>query len=93
MDASRFHQNDPLIRKLASTFVLSDDEKAALENLPMHVQDLRADQDIVREGDRPSRSCLLLDGYAATYKMTGDGKRQIMDFHIPGDIPTCKACT
>ena len=87
MDASRFHQNDPLIRKLASTFVLSDDEKAALENLPMHVQDLRADQDIVREGDRPSRSCLLLDGYAATYKMTGDGKRQIMDFHIPGDIP------
>ena len=87
MDASRFHQNTPLIRKLESTFVLSDDEKAALENMPMHVQDLRADQDIVREGDRPSRSCLVLDGYAATYKMTGDGKRQIMDFHIPGDIP------
>jgi len=87
MDASRFHQNTPLIRRLESIFVLSDDERDALENLPMHVQDLRADQDIVREGDRPSRSCLLLDGYAATYKMTGDGKRQIMDFHIPGDIP------
>jgi CRP-like cAMP-binding protein len=87
MDASRFHQNTPLIRRLESIFVLSDDERAALENLPMHVQDLRADQDIVREGDRPSRSCLLLDGYAATYKMTGDGKRQIMAFHIPGDIP------
>jgi CRP-like cAMP-binding protein len=41
----------------------------------------------VREGDRPSRSCLLLDGFAATYKMTGDGKRQIMAFHVPGDIP------
>jgi CRP-like cAMP-binding protein len=41
----------------------------------------------VREGDRPSRSCLVLDGFAATYKMTGDGKRQIMAFHSPGDIP------
>jgi CRP-like cAMP-binding protein len=41
----------------------------------------------VRDGDRPSRSCLVLDGFAATYKMTGDGKRQIMAFHSPGDIP------
>jgi CRP-like cAMP-binding protein len=53
----------------------------------MQVQVLKADQDIVREGDRPSRSCAVLEGYAATYKHTGDGKRQIMSFHIPGDIP------
>jgi CRP-like cAMP-binding protein len=53
----------------------------------MQIMDLGADQDIVREGDRPTRSCLLLEGFACTYKVTGDGKRQIQSFHIPGDIP------
>jgi CRP-like cAMP-binding protein len=87
MDASRFNRNTLLVRKLESISALCDDERLALQNLPMQVQDLRPDQDIVREGDRPSRSCLVLDGFAATYKMTGDGKRQIMAFHSPGDIP------
>jgi CRP-like cAMP-binding protein len=41
----------------------------------------------VREGDRPSRSCLILSGFTATYKVTGDGKRQIVSFGIAGDIP------
>jgi CRP-like cAMP-binding protein len=78
---------NPLIRKLESTFRLSDEEKRAIENLPMQVQAIKADQDIVREGDRPSRSFAILEGYTATYKMTGDGKRQIQSFHVPGDIP------
>jgi CRP-like cAMP-binding protein len=78
---------DLLIRKLESIFRLSDDERTALANLPMQVTDLRADQDVVREGDRPSRCCLLLEGFTCTYKVTGVGKRQIMAFHIPGDIP------
>ena len=77
----------PLIRKLESIFTLSEDERDALVNLPMQVMDLRADQDIVREGDRPSRSCLVLEGLACTYKITGEGKRQIMAFHISGDVP------
>jgi CRP-like cAMP-binding protein len=53
----------------------------------MQVIKLRADQDIVREGDRPSRSALIAEGFACTYKVTGDGRRQIQAFHIPGDIP------
>src|SRR5215218_2416127 len=44
-------------------------------------------QDIVREGDRPTRSCTLLEGFAAMFKVTAEGKRQITGFHIPGDIP------
>ena len=78
----------PLIRKLGSQgLALSEEEVAALLAMPMQVETLRADQDIVREGDRPTRSCLLLDGYAATYKTTPAGKRQIVAFHIAGDIP------
>ena len=53
----------------------------------MQVQVLKADQDIVRIGDRPSQCCLLMEGYTCVYKLTSEGKRQIMAFHVPGDIP------
>ena len=53
----------------------------------MQVVVIKEGQDIVRAGDRPSRSCLLLSGFACVYKLTGDGKRQIAGFSIPGDMP------
>jgi CRP-like cAMP-binding protein len=84
---SPFHPDyNPLIRKLESIFTLAEDERHALETLPMQVMVIKADQDIVREGDRPSRSCLILSGFACTYKLLPDGRRQIMSFQIPGDI-------
>src|SRR5688572_29646210 len=87
MDASFNADATPLIRKLDNIVTLDENERAALLNLPLQLTTLRADQDIVREGDRPSRSCALLEGFLATYKVTGEGKRQITNFHIPGDIP------
>ncbi len=53
----------------------------------MQVTAIGENQDIVRAGDQPSRSCLLLSGFACVYKLTGDGKRQIVGFSIPGDMP------
>jgi CRP-like cAMP-binding protein len=86
--AAVFHPDyNPMIRKLESIFTLNYDERRALENLPMQVVAIKADQDIVREGDRPSRSCLILSGFACTYKVTAGGKRQIVSFNLPGDIP------
>jgi len=79
--------DNPILRKLESVYSLSGAERDAILKLPMQVQDIRADQDIVREGDRPTRCCAILEGFAATYTVTGDGKRQIMSFHIAGDIP------
>jgi CRP-like cAMP-binding protein len=85
---STFHPDfNPLIRKLESIFPLSDAERQALQNLPMQVMVIKENQDIVREGDRPSRSCLLLSGFACVYKITAQGKRQIVAFGITGDIP------
>jgi CRP-like cAMP-binding protein len=85
---SSFHPDyNPMIRKLESVFTLTDDERQALENLPMQVAVLKDHQDIVRESDRPSRSCLILSGFACVYKMTVHAKRQIVSFAIAGDIP------
>jgi CRP-like cAMP-binding protein len=87
MHASLHPHDNPLIRKLGSVFTLAEDERQALEALPMQVMVIKDDQDIVRMGDRPSRSCLILSGFAATYKVTAGGKRQIVSFAIAGDIP------
>jgi len=80
-------QGNPLVRKLESIFSLTEDETLALANVPMQVMVLRGDQDIVREGDRPSRCCLFLEGLGCTYKVTAEGRRQIVAFNIPGSIP------
>jgi len=65
-DTSDIH---PLIRKLESIIKLDESEKEALLRLPMQVADLRPDRDIVREGDRPSRSFVLLEGWTCSYKL------------------------
>jgi CRP-like cAMP-binding protein len=78
---------DILVHRLESVFPLTDEEKTALTALPMQIATLRSDQDIVREGDRPSRCFLMLEGFVCTYKITARGRRQIMGFYIPGDIP------
>lgn len=79
----------PFLRKIDSValFGPTDAERAALAALPMQMTQFEAYQDIVREGDRPSRSFTLLDGIACTYKSTRAGKRQVMSYHVPGDMP------
>ncbi|CAM2750649.1 Fumarate and nitrate reduction regulatory protein [Methylobacterium mesophilicum] len=79
----------PFIRRIESIalFTLTDDERAALNALPMQVVQFEAYQDIVREGDQPGRCFALLEGIACTYKSTQGGKRQVMAYHVAGDIP------
>jgi CRP-like cAMP-binding protein len=78
---------DSLIRRLESIAPVSDEERQAIAALPITVRNLRADQDIVRDQDRPSQCCVILEGFACRYKLLPGGKRQIVSFHIPGDIP------
>jgi len=75
MDAISPSEINPLIRKLDSIYILSDEERGAVSRLPMHIRDLKADQDIVRERDRPSQCCVMLEGFACSYKVTVEGKR------------------
>jgi CRP-like cAMP-binding protein len=73
-----------IIRDFETIFKISEDEKAAINNLPMQLSDIRADQDIVR--GRPSRCFAVLEGFASTSKVMVEGKRQIVAFHVPGDV-------
>ncbi len=87
MTASSRFPDDALIRKLESIFPLNDEERQVLLDLPMQIAVVEKNTDIVREGDQPSRSCLILSGFSCCYKLTAEGKRQIVTFNIAGDIP------
>ncbi len=77
---------NPLILKLERRDLLSEEEKRVLEGATVRTVTFRADEDMVREGDRPADSKLLLEGFAARYKILHSGKRQITNIHVPGDF-------
>ena len=75
------------VRRLESILTLSKEDVRLLAEMPTTVRSYQADQDIVREGDMPSQCCLLLDGFLCRHKIAKGSTRQIMSFHVPGDIP------
>lgn len=66
--------------------LLPREDREWLQSLTGRVEDLTSDQDLIREGDNPETVHLILEGFAARYKMTIDGKRQIFAYLIPGDF-------
>jgi CRP-like cAMP-binding protein len=76
----------PLIRKLEQFGDLSNSERQILENLPIDIHRVDADQDLGRHGLRSLHCLLLLNGMVCRYRVMQDGQRQIMSFHFPGDI-------
>jgi CRP-like cAMP-binding protein len=74
-----------LARKLNLHHRLSDLDQQAILSLPYKVRRLEAQSYILREGDRPDRCGVLLQGYAFRHKLTGEGSRQILAINIPGE--------
>ena len=77
---------NPLIRKFEHLYPLTAEEQSVLEGAFSRILYFGADEDIVCEGERPSESNVLLEGWTFRYKILVDGKRQIFSFHVPGDI-------
>src|SRR3569833_1380629 len=79
--------HERLIRALLAIGELSEADQQAIRSLPSRLRNLRAHEDIVSEGDCPNAIAVLVDGFACRYKISAEGKRQIVSFHIPGDAP------
>ncbi|WP_446689983.1 Crp/Fnr family transcriptional regulator [Sphingomonas sp. XXL09] len=86
--AAMFHdQAHPLIARLGHYVRFSADERAMLDKaLAGPTTTLRQRRDLIREGDRPRGVPLILEGWAFRYKTLEDGRRQIIAFHLPGDL-------
>jgi CRP-like cAMP-binding protein len=65
---------------------LSAEEQRAVESLVASTRPTAAGEDLVVEGDASSHCRVLLEGQAFRHKTLPDGRRQIMSFHIPGDV-------
>ena len=76
-----------LIARLRAIASLSAADAARIEQLPIKLQNLQAGHDVAREGDRVDQCCMLADGYLMRHKVGAEGKRQIVSWHVPGDIP------
>jgi CRP-like cAMP-binding protein len=80
-------EHERLIRKLESIAKLNDTERRALGALPLRIRKYADNDDIVQQGDMPGDCCLIVEGFVCRYKLLGRGQRQIVSFHIPGDVP------
>src|SRR5690349_7973299 len=87
MSQSSSSEHQKLIRQLDGVIQLSVEDRAALAALPLRLKSVPERRDIVREGSRPVESCLVLEGVVCRYKMLSSGRRQIVSFHFPGDLP------
>lgn len=76
-----------LIRSLETIADLDEACKAKLNELPMRIVKVQEGIDLVRVGDHPSESILVLQGLVCRYKIVAAGQRQILSLHLPGDMP------
>ena len=83
------HDSDvlaPMVRTLQNRSQLAQSDVEALLGLPHRIGVIDHHRYIVREGDKASHCTLLLSGFAYRSKMAGNGARQILSFHLRGDV-------
>lgn len=76
----------PMAEKLGRRAALSEVDRDALSSLPHRISEVDRDRYFAREGDRAGHCCVLISGFAMRHKITGDGARQIVAIHVPGDL-------
>jgi CRP-like cAMP-binding protein len=64
---------------------LAHDDRQAILALPYTMKSLAPGGYAVREGEPPTGCGVLVSGFAYRQKLTGDGGRQILSIHIPGE--------
>lgn len=77
----------PLVRKLLlHAPQLDHEDQKAILSLPHISRKLEGSKYIVREGDKPTHSCLLVSGFVIRHKLVEGGGRQIVNIHVAGDM-------
>jgi len=77
---------EKLVRRLERRSPLGEEDRRALLSLPYNAKRLAAGAHIIRDGDPADNCCLLLSGFAYRYKITGEGGRQIISFHVAAEF-------
>lgn len=76
----------PLVTYLSRRDRLSGEERALLESLSLRQEVIPARFQMLKQGSRPTHSCLLLRGMAFREHLLRSGKRAISAVHVAGDF-------
>lgn len=76
----------PLIRKLRQCMALRVEEVRDLGALAQPLRRAGAREDLAAQGQSGSTAILLHEGWAIRHRTLRDGRRQILDFAVPGDL-------
>jgi CRP-like cAMP-binding protein len=74
-----------LLENLELRSPLPEQDRQAILALPYSLKSLSPGSYAVREGEPPTGCGVLVSGFAYRQKLTGDGGRQILSIHIPGE--------
>jgi CRP-like cAMP-binding protein len=80
-----------LIHKLREHSRLSGEDVAEICALSYSTKELKPNEDLIRQGDDPSVSALVLSGLVTRYHLLQNGGRQYLSFHMAGDMPDSQA--
>jgi CRP-like cAMP-binding protein len=86
IDPEHPDQAELIIRRLSQCAELGQDEVELLRSLSDTPERLAAGTELISEGERLENPRLLLAGWACRQRYLSDGRRQIFDFILPGDI-------
>ena len=73
-------------RRLSQYVEVSDDMIEAFDNLGGRTRSFKAGEDIIQAGDKADYVFVILEGWAVRYRLLEDGRRQIVNFMLPGDV-------
>ena len=86
IDPEHPDQAELIIRRLSQYADLASDEIALLRGLAEGPERLSAGTELIAEGELLDSPKLLVAGWACRQRFLSDGRRQIFDFILPGDI-------
>ncbi|MFC2950483.1 Crp/Fnr family transcriptional regulator [Marinicaulis aureus] len=77
---------DALFRRLNYYADLNEDDRTALDGLKYRVEVYESGEEIITRGDDPGDAFIVSSGWAARYIALEDGRSQILNFMLPGDV-------
>jgi CRP-like cAMP-binding protein len=79
-------RNDPFVARLKSIVDLSPPELEGLRKVVESELTIEKRRDLILDGYEYCKLSFVTEGFAARYKLLRNGKRQIVNFVLPGDV-------
>ena len=76
----------PFVARLSRLIKLGVDDLGSLELIIASERLVKKRKDLVVAGDEYRNLCFVKSGYAIRYKLLRNGKRQILNVILPGDV-------